>query len=88
MATLFLSQTIRTEEDKMFSDILNTVDNSRSKSKQLFSSQSVLDKYKEVSEVISSVEINKQDIRRKNMKAIMQESFFRGASWMGQNFIA
>lgn len=88
MATLFLSQTIRKEEDKIFSDILNTVDNSRSESKKLFSTLSVLEAYKEVSEVIASVEVNKTEIRRKNMKSIMQESFFHGASWMGQNFIA
>lgn len=31
---------------------------------------------------------DKQDVRVKSMKAIIQESFFHGASWMGQNFIA
>ena len=29
-----------------------------------------------------------KDVRVKSMKAIIQESFFHGASWMGQNFIA
>lgn len=88
MATLFLSQTIRTEEDKQFSDILNTVDANKGESKLLFSSLSVLEQYKQVSEVINSVEVNKQDVRRKSMKAIMQESVFHGAGWMGNNFIA
>lgn len=31
---------------------------------------------------------DKKDVRVKSMKAIIQESFFHGASWMGQNFIA
>lgn len=31
---------------------------------------------------------NKKDVRVKSMKSIIQESFFHGASWMGQNFIA
>jgi len=33
-------------------------------------------------------EDNTKDVRRKSMKALIQESFFHGASWMGQNFIA
>ncbi|MBR1753496.1 hypothetical protein IJ732_01550 [bacterium] len=33
-------------------------------------------------------EEDKKDVRVKSMKAIIQESFFHGASWMGQNFIA
>lgn len=54
----------------------------------LLSSRAIEDQYKEVSEVINSTEINKKDIRRKSMKALMQESFFHGASWIGYNFIA
>lgn len=54
----------------------------------LLYSQSIADKYKEVSEVISSVETGKKDVRRKTMKEMMQESFFHGAGWMGYNFIA
>ena len=54
----------------------------------LLFSQTVADKYKEISEVLDSVEPVKKDVREKSMKAIMQESFFHGASWMGQNFIA
>jgi len=54
----------------------------------LLYSQSIVDKYKEVSEVISSVETGKKDVRKKTMKEMMQESFFHGAGWMGYNFIA
>ena len=54
----------------------------------LLFSQTISDRYKEVSDVINNVEINKKDVRKKTMKAIMQESFFHGAGWMGQNFIA
>lgn len=54
----------------------------------LLFSQTISDKYKEVSDVINSVEIDKKDVRRKTMKQMMQESFFHGAGWMGQNFIA
>ena len=54
----------------------------------LLYSQSIVDKYKEVSEVISSVETDKKDVRKKTMKEMMQESFFHGAGWMGYNFIA
>ena len=54
----------------------------------LLFSQAVADKYKEISEVLDSVELGKKDIREKSMKALMQESFFHGASWIGQNFVA
>lgn len=54
----------------------------------LLYSRAIEEQYKEVSEVINSTEINKKDIRKKSMKALMQESFFHGASWIGYNFIA
>ena len=54
----------------------------------LLFSQTISDKYKEVSELISSVETGKMDVRVKTMKQMMQESFFHGAGWMGYNFIA
>lgn len=53
----------------------------------LLFSQSVSDKYKEVSELINSVE-PKRVSRKRTMKDMMQESFFHGASWIGYNFIA
>lgn len=88
MSTLFLSKNINNESDKEFSDIINTVDINNSDSVILLHSLAVSSKYKEVSEVISSVEVNKKDIRRMGIKAMMQESFFHGAGWMGRNFIA
>ena len=42
------------------------------------------DRYKDT----QTDEDDKKDVRVKSMKAIIQESFFHGASWMGQNFIA
>lgn len=54
----------------------------------LLYSEIVAEQYKEVSDIISAVEINKKDVRKKNIKDIMQESFFHGASWLGNNFIA
>lgn len=50
--------------------------------------QAIEEEYKKISGVISSVELNKKDVRKKSMKQIMQESFFHGASWIGNNFIA
>ena len=54
----------------------------------LLLSQTVSEKYKEVSDVINSIEVNKREVRKKTMKELMQESFFHGAGWMGYNFIA
>lgn len=54
----------------------------------LLLSQTISEKYKEISENINTVEIDKKDIRKKDLKEIMQESFFHGASWIGYNFIA
>lgn len=54
----------------------------------LLFSQAISEKYKEVSEVINSVDSIRSDVRKKTMKELMQESFFHGASWIGYNFIA
>ena len=56
----------------------------------LLLSQTISKKYKEVSENINEVASpSKKDVRKKSMKAIMQESFFHGASWIGaSNFVA
>ena len=54
----------------------------------LLLSQTISEKYKEVSDVINSVEVNKKELRKKTMKELMQESFFHGAGWIGYNFIA
>ena len=54
----------------------------------LLLSQTVSDKYKEVSELINNVETNTHNFKKRSMKELMQESFFHGASWIGYNFIA
>ncbi len=56
--------------------------------KQFIFSQSIVDKYKEVSDVINTV-APRNNVRKLTMKGLMQESFFHGASWVGvTNFIA
>lgn len=53
---------------------------------QFVFSQSVAERYKKMAE-----SMNADDRRVKKtmtMKSIITESFFHGASWMGQNFIA
>lgn len=54
----------------------------------LLFTDSVLERYKEITEVINSVEPMKKDVRVKTFKQMMQESFFHGASKFGDNFIA
>jgi hypothetical protein len=88
MALLLLSKTIYSDEDKEFSDILNTVDINRRKSPIRLHSQTILNQYKEVSQVLNNVDINKKHVRRKTVKEMMEESFFHGSSWLGSNFIA
>lgn len=82
---LLLSQA---ENNKEFSDILNTVDAKRTDAPILLHAQAVLDQYKQVSEVINSTKNEKKDIRKKSLKEMMQESVYHGAGWMGRNFIA
>jgi hypothetical protein len=54
----------------------------------LLFSQAVLEQYKEVSETINSVNTKSKKRPRRSMKELMQESFFHGANWIGNNFIA
>lgn len=54
----------------------------------LLLSQTISEKYKEVSEVVNTTELAKKDVRKKTMKQLMQESVFHGASWIGYNFVA
>jgi len=56
--------------------------------KNLLHGYLIEEEYKKISAVISSVDLNKKDLRTKSMREIMQESFFHGASWIGNNFIA
>jgi len=54
--------------------------------KKFIFSQAVADRYKQMSESINAD--NKRVKKTMTMKSIITESFFHGASWMGQNFIA
>lgn len=54
----------------------------------LLFSQAISEKYKEVSEVISSVDIWPKRQVRKTFRGMMEESFFHGANRFGYNFIA
>ena len=53
---------------------------------QFIFSQAVADKYRKMAESINAEE--KRVRKTMTMKSIITESFFHGASWMGQNFIA
>ena len=45
--------------------------------------------YKEVSEVIDSIDVTNKVVRKMSLKSMMQESFFHGSSMFGgANFIA
>lgn len=54
----------------------------------LLFSQKVSEQYKEVSEVINSVDTKSKRRSIRSMKELMHESFFHGAGWLGNNFIA
>ena len=54
--------------------------------KQFVFSQTVADRYKQMSQAINADD--KRVKKTMTMKSIITESFFHGASWMGQNFIA
>lgn len=54
----------------------------------LLHSQAISDKYKEVSELVNSVNKPELNRKKKNMKELMQQSFFHGSNWIGSNFIA
>lgn len=86
MATLLLTHTIY-KEDKEFSDILNTVDINSEEPKVTLHSQSIVDRYKAVSEVLKPQPV-KQVTKKKTMRDLMQQSVFHGKNWMGSNFIA
>lgn len=49
-------------------------------------SQTVADRYRKMAESMNDA--NKRIKKTMTMKTIITESFFHGASWMGQNFIA
>lgn len=88
MTNFFLTETINMDVNKEYSDILNTVCLDMDERKTKLSSSMVSNEYKNVSEVIKSVERNKVRPKAKTLKELLQQSFFHGATWMGENFIA
>lgn len=86
MTTKFLSQTIKFDNNE-YSDILNTVCKDLSERTTKVASITAASQYKFVSEAIQSAQVVVRP-RKKNIKELMKQSFFHGASWMGENFIA
>lgn len=54
----------------------------------LLFSNIVTDTYKETSEAVNSVDLNKRYVIKKTLVDMMKQSFFHGASRFGTNFIA
>ena len=54
----------------------------------LLFSNTVTDTYKETSEAVNSVDLNKKYVVSKTLVDMMKQSFFHGASRFGTNFIA
>lgn len=76
------------EEYKTAVEVLQMAEIKHTKNTSMYLCQTISQQYKEVSKVINSVETKKRNVRKKNMKELMQQSFFHGASWIGSNFIA
>ncbi len=54
----------------------------------LLFSNTVSDIYKQTSDAVNSVDLNKKYVIRKTLVEMMKQSFFHGASRFGTNFIA
>ena len=54
----------------------------------LLFTNTVCDAYKETSEAINSMDLNKKHVIKKTLVEMMRQSFFHGASRFGTNFIA
>ena len=48
----------------------------------------VCDTYKQTSDAVNSIDLNKRLVIKKTLVDIMRQSFFHGASRFGTNFIA
>ena len=57
-------------------------------SNMLLFSNTVTDTYKETSEAVNSIDLNKKYVIKKTLVEMMRQSFFHGASRFGTNFIA
>ena len=54
----------------------------------LLFSNTVTDTYKQTSDAVNSIDLNKKHVIKKTLVDIMKQSFFYGASRYGTNFIA
>ncbi len=57
-------------------------------SNMLLFSNTVTDLYKETSDAVNSIDLNKKLVIKKTLVDMMRQSFFHGASRFGTNFIA
>ncbi len=57
-------------------------------SNTLLFSNTVTDLYKQTSDAVNSIDLNKKHVIRKTLVEMMKQSFFHGASRFGTNFIA
>lgn len=87
MATLLLKNTL-IDENKGFSDILNTVDVHSEETVVTLHPQAVADRYRMISQVMNPESNNPAPKRKKTMHDLMKQSVFHGKGWMGSNFIA
>jgi len=93
---LFVNQTINNEELNQINEFLNLFENNtevvEENNNQALISQYmtslVSSQYKKSVEEIENTTIGNTIRRKRNLKQVMQESFFYGANRFGNNFIA
>jgi len=93
---LFVTQTINNEELNQINEFLNLFENNtevvEENNNQALISQYmtslVSSQYKKSVEEIENTTIGNTIRRKRNLKQVMQESFFYGANRFGNNFIA
>jgi len=93
---LFVNQTINNEELNQINEFLNLFENNtevvEENNNQALISQYmtslVSSQYKKSVEEIENTTIGNTIRRKRNLKQVMQESFFYGANRFGHNFIA
>lgn len=81
------STPVSKEELKLASEVLQLAELQHNVSTAMLIRQTVSAQYKKVSQEVNPEAI-KPKFRKKNLREMMQESFFHGAYWMGSNFIA
>lgn len=76
------------EDYQSVEDVLKFAEIKNAQNTAMLLRQTISAQYKEVSEVLDSIETKKRNTRKKGLRELMQQSFFHGANWMGSNFIA